>query len=47
MYGAGLNSRRSAALGDDVFLLEELADLGEELERAVRAGLHRARAGSA
>ena len=34
-------------VGDDVLLLEELADLGEELDRAVGPGLGRARAGSA
>ena len=37
--------RRAAGrprLGEDVLLLEELADLGEQLERAVGPGLHRA-----
>ena len=38
--GASLNSAAVGPLGDDVLLLEELADLGEQLQRAVRAGLH-------
>ena len=36
--------KRSARVGVQVLLLEELADLGEELHRPVRAGLHRAEA---
>ena len=42
--GAILKTRLSAFAGYDVFLLQPLADLGEQLHRAVRPGLHRAEA---
>ena len=41
MSGAILKIRLSAFSGLDVFLLQPLADLGEQLHRAVRPGLHR------
>ena len=42
--GAALKMNAVGAVGVQVLLLEELADLGEELHRAVGAGLHRAEA---
>ena len=39
-YGRQLEERAVGLLRDDVLLLEELADLGEQLQRAVGAGLH-------